>query len=131
MKKILFCIIGMFCLGAAIVLAADKPAAPVSPNPGLKANSVKAAKMNARGKVVEISETAIKIERTIKGNTEIMEFALEIPAPAVAVNDSVKIDYTVKEGTLTAVRVAKLGALKSTGKNGVKPAGGKPTSVTP
>jgi hypothetical protein len=109
---------------------ADKPAAPAGRSPVLKTNSVKAAKMNARGKVVEISETAVKIERIIKGNAEIVEFALEYPARAVAVNDFVKIDYTVQEGKLTAVRVAKLGAPKATGKSTVKPAAEKPTVVT-
>jgi hypothetical protein len=130
MKKVLVCIVGVFCLGAAVVLAADKPAAPAGRSPVLKTNSVKAAKMNARGKVVEISETAVKIERIIKGNAEIVEFALEYPARAVAVNDFVKIDYTVQEGKLTAVRVAKLGAPKATGKSTVKPAAEKPTVVT-
>jgi len=87
--------------------------------------------MNARGKVVEISDKAIKIERSIKGNIEIMEFVLENPVRNVLVNDSVKIAYSVKDGKLTASRVAKLKPVtaKNPIKNVVKPATEKPASA--
>lgn len=130
MKRALTCIVGVICILAAFSYAADKPATETSQGVVLKAVSVKSAKMNARGKVVEISDKAVKIERSIKGNVEIMEFALETPAMNVAVNDSVKIDYSVKDGKLTASRVAKLGAQKNPGKNGTKQTKEKPASVT-
>jgi hypothetical protein len=119
MKKTLVCMTGVICLLAALAFAADKPVTNSNQGNVLKTASVKTAKMNARGKVVEISDTAIKIERSIKGNVEIMEFALEHPVKDIVVSDSVKIAYSVKDGKLTASRVAKLGA-KNSGKNGVK-----------
>lgn len=122
MKKTLVCMTGVIFLLAAFAFAADKPAT-VSNQTVLKT-----AKMNARGKVVEIFDKAIKIERSIKGNVEIMEFVLESPVKDIVVNDSVKIDYSVKDGKLTASRVAKLGA-KNSGKNGTKQAKEKPASV--
>jgi len=130
MKKTLVCVTGVICLLAAFAFAADKPASPSNQGVVLKTTSVKTAKMNARGKVVEISETAIKIERSIKGNLEIMEFALENPVKDIVVNDSVKIDYSVKDGKLTASRVAKPGAVKNIGKNGTSKTKEKPASVT-
>ena len=64
--------------------------------------------MHARGKVIEISDEAIKVERTVKGQVEIMEFALEKPVKNMIVNDFVKIDYMEKDGKLIASRVAKV-----------------------
>ena len=113
MKKTLVCMTGVIFLLAAFAYAADKPATEANQGVVLKTINVKMAKMNARGKVVEISDKAVKIERSIKGNVEIMEFALENPVQGIAVNDSVKIDYSVKDGKLTAARVAKLGAVKN------------------
>ena len=46
--------------------AEDKQATDVTKASAVKSNAVKAAKMNARGKVVGISDKEIKIERTIK-----------------------------------------------------------------
>ena len=64
--------------------------------------------MHARGKVIEISDEAIKVERTVKGEVEIMEFALEKPVKNMIVNDFVKIDYMEKDGKLIASKVAKV-----------------------
>ena len=72
-----------------------------------KANIVKAAKMHATGKVVSISGNVIKIERTVKGDIETMEFILEEPAMDIVVGDSVKIEYMEKDGKLIASRVTK------------------------
>ena len=63
--------------------------------------------MNATGKVIEISDSSIKIERTVKGNAETMEFILDKPAENIVVNDSVKIAYIEKDGQLLASQVAK------------------------
>ncbi|MEE9912197.1 MAG: hypothetical protein K4571_10800 [Deltaproteobacteria bacterium] len=129
MKKALIGIAGLICLLAAFAYAADQPATNSNQSAVLKANNVKTAKMNARGKVVEISDKAIKIERSIKGNVEIMEFALENPAQSITVNDAVKIDYSVKDGKLTAARVVKLSPVKNAGKNGAKQPKEKPASA--
>lgn len=130
MKKTLVCLTGVICLWAAIAYAADKTATETNQGVVLKTTSVKAAKMNARGKVVEISDKAIKIARSIKGDIEIMEFALENPTKDIVVNDSVKIDYSIKDGKLTASRVAKPGAVKNPAKNGIKQIKEKPASAT-
>ncbi len=124
MKKALVCIAGLICVLAAFSYAADKPATKAT-----QGAVFKTAKMNASGKVVEISSTAIKIERNIKDNAEIMEFALENPVQDIVVNDSVKIDYSVKDGKLTASRVAKPGAVKNSGKNVPKQTKEKPASA--
>lgn len=126
MSKILVCITGILCLMATLVFAADKPVTESSQGVVLKTTNVKVPKMNARGKVVEISDTSIKIERRIKGNVEVMEFALENPAHDIAVSDSVKIDYSVKDGKLTASRVAKPKAGKGSGSHGTKQTKEKP-----
>ena len=70
--------------------------------------AVKAAKMHATGKVIDISIETIKIERTLKGDIESMEFLLERPALDVSVNDSVKIEYIEKDGNLVALKVTKI-----------------------
>lgn len=125
MKKVLVCATGIVCLLAVFAFAADKTGAPPA-----KSVFPKTATMNARGKVVEISEKAVRIERSIKGSVEIMEFALENPAVDIAVNDFVKIDYTIKDGKLTASRVAKPKAEKNYRKNGSKQVKGKPAAIT-
>ncbi|MHB8138401.1 MAG: hypothetical protein ACYDGO_08460 [Smithellaceae bacterium] len=130
MKKTLVCITGILCLLAALAFAAEKPVPDTKQAVVLKATNVKAPQMNARGKVVEISNTAIKIARRIKGNVEIMEFALENPVQDVVVNDSVKIDYSMKDGKLTASRVAKPKAGKNIGNNATKLTKEKPASAT-
>lgn len=130
MKKTLVCIAASVCILAAIAFAADTPVKDANQGAVVKQASVKTAKMNARGKVVDISDKAITIERSIKGNVEKMEFALENPVADVVVNDSVKIDYNVKDGVLTAVRVVKLGMVKTSVKSGTKPKQEKPASAT-
>ncbi|MDD4092192.1 MAG: hypothetical protein PHQ63_06495 [Smithellaceae bacterium] len=125
MKKVLVCATGIVCLLAVFALAADKPGASAT-----QSVLPKTATMNARGKVVEISEKAVRIERSIKGSAEVMEFALENPAADIAVNDFVKIDYTIKDGKLTASRVAKPKAEKNYRKNGTKQVKEKPAPIT-
>lgn len=130
MKRTLIYITGVIFLYAAFAFAADKPATESNKGNVLKTTNVKTATMNARGKVVEISDTTIKIARSIKGDVEIMEFALENPIKDIVVNDSVKIDYSVKNGKLTAVRVVKPGAGKNAANIGIKSIKEKPASVT-
>ncbi len=129
MKKSLVCLAGVFCLLAALSYAADKPVKELNQKAVLKTANIKTAKMNARGKIVEVSDAIIKIERSIKGNAEIMEFALENPVQGIVVNDYVKIDYSIKDGKLTASRVVKPGAVKKTGKNGTRQSKEKQASV--
>jgi hypothetical protein len=100
-------IVGVAFLLSALAFAADKPATDAAKADPAKTIVVKSAKMNATGKVIEITDSSIKIERTVKGNAENMEFVLEKPAENIAVNDSVKIAYIEKDGQLLASRVVK------------------------
>jgi hypothetical protein len=106
MTKALGFIVGAIFLLSTLAFAVDKPTSPVTVDL-VKANPAKTARMHARGKVIEISDEVIKVERTVKGEVEIMEFALEKPVKNMIVNDSVKIDYIEKDGKLIASRVAK------------------------
>jgi hypothetical protein len=107
MKRALVYIVSVAFLLSALSFAADKPATDTTKVDPAKTHVVKPAKMNATGKVIEISDSSIKIERTVKGNAETMEFVLDKPTENVAVNDSVKIAYIEKDGQLLASRVVK------------------------
>ena len=120
MKKALWYVFGTVFLLSTLVFAADKAVSPAKADP-VKTNIVKAAKMHATGKVIEISDESVKIERTVKGDVETMEFALEKPVKNIIVSDSVKIDYLEKDGKLMASRVAKVTFKKKE----IKPASGK------
>ena len=125
MKKALWYIVGAIFLLSTLAFAADRAASPVKVDP-VKTNIVKAAKMHATGKVTEISDESIKIERIVKGDAETMEFALEKPVKNIIVSDSVKIDYMEKDGKLIASRVAKVTFKKKEIKPAeIKPASGK------
>ena len=125
MKKALWYVLGTVFLLSTLAFAADKAVSPAKADP-VKTNIVKAAKMHATGKVIEISDESIKLERTIKGDAETMEFALEKPVKNIIVSDSVKIDYLEKDGKLMASRVAKVTFKKKEIKPAeVKPASGK------
>ncbi len=119
MKKALVYIIGAAFLLSAIAFAADKPASTAAAADQVKVSPVRIAKMNATGKVVEISDKTIKIERKVKNNVETMEFVLDKPAENIAVNDAVKIAYIEKDGALLASRVAKIIPKKAVKKENV------------
>ena len=110
MKKALVYITCAAFLLSAIAFAADKPSSNADP---VKVGTVKIAKMNARGKVIEISDKTIKIERKVRNNVETMEFVLDKPTENIAVNDAVKIAYIEKDGNLLASRVVKIIPKKS------------------
>jgi hypothetical protein len=123
MKKALLYVVGTVFLLSTLAFGADKAAYPSNAGP-IKTNIVKAAKMHATGKVIEISEEYVKIERTVKGDVETMEFALEKPVINIIINDSVKIDYMEKDDKLIASRVAKVIFKKKE----IKPTEAKPVS---
>jgi hypothetical protein len=107
MKKALSYIVGLVFLLSVMAFAADKPASTIKAQ-SVKTNIVKAAKMHATGKVIEIYYESIKIERTLKGDMESMEFTLDKPVTDIGVNDSVKIEYVEKDGILVASKVTKV-----------------------
>ena len=107
MKKTAVHVMALICLLMAFPLFADKNESITGGRSALKAATVKTARMNARGKVVEISDKAVKIERIIKGRVEVMDFALESQLTGILVNDAVNVEYTLKDGKLMALRVAR------------------------
>ena len=125
MKRTLVYIVSVAFLLSALAFAADKSATDTTKVDPAKTNVVKPTKMHATGEVIDISDSSIKIERTLKGNVETMKFALENPVENIAVNDSVKIAYINRDGKLVATRVAKVNLKKKE----VKPAGEKSTSA--
>ncbi|HOW57145.1 MAG TPA: hypothetical protein PKZ12_04030 [Smithellaceae bacterium] len=120
MKRALLCILGVTFLLSAIAYSADKPSSGDVKNNSTKAVLLKTTKMNARGKVIEISDKTIKIERSVKDKAETMEFILEKAAEKIAVGDNVGIAYFEKDGQLIASRVTKK-VLKKAGKKEVAP----------
>ncbi len=94
-------LIGAACwmlLGFAPAFAAEKAAAPPS--------HPRVPEMSTAGKVVEITTALLKIERTLKGEAEIMEFILEKPFTNIAVGDQIKVSYREKNGRNVLIRVA-------------------------
>ena len=62
--------------------------------------------MSTAGKVLEVSDKVLKIERTLKGKTETMDFFLDKPFTDIAVGDQIKVDYLEKDGRNILIRVA-------------------------
>jgi hypothetical protein len=121
MKRSLVYIVSFAFLLSALAFAADKPATDTTKVDPAKINVVKSAKMNATGKVIEISEKAITIERRVKDKVETMNFVIDKPVENIAVSDAVKISYIEKDGTLIASRVAKANPHKPEKKESAKP----------
>ncbi len=67
----------------------------------------KAPVMNAAGRVLEISETSLKIERAVKGETEVMEFVLERPLQDIEIGAQMKISYKQKDMKYILIRAQK------------------------
>jgi hypothetical protein len=86
-------------IGFTLAFAAEKPTSAPPLHPRIP-------EMSAAGKVLEISDTILKIERTLKGKAEIMEFILEKPFPNIAAGDQIKVSYLQKEERNVLIRVA-------------------------
>jgi hypothetical protein len=99
MKRFLIITAGLILLGSIPIFAAEKtPAAPPSPP--------RVPEMSTAGKVMQVTATSLKIERTLKGEAETMEFILEKPSANIAVGDQIKVSYREKNGRNILVRVA-------------------------
>jgi hypothetical protein len=107
MRKILLQTVCIIFLFSAQVAATDMSFPPAQSNRA-KINTLKVAKMHATGKVIEVSKEAVKIERTVKGDIETMEFILEKPLTGVRVNDSVRIEYTETDAGLMASKISRI-----------------------
>jgi hypothetical protein len=111
MKRFLTLAAVLIFIGFTLAFAAEKPrsAPPLPP---------RTPEMSTAGKVLEISDTILKIERTLKGKAEIMEFILEKPFPNIMAGDQVKVSYLEKDGRNVLIRVAP--AKKTAVKKAVK-----------
>lgn len=111
MKRLIVLIACVVFLMGTTAFADEKTAAnpeqsvPTAAAPAQKAVTAP-AKMNASGKIVELSEAALVIQRVVKGNTELMQFSLEKPIK-YKVGDKVKVSYIEKDGVNIAIKVSK------------------------
>jgi hypothetical protein len=106
MKRLMVLAAGIVFVFSAAVFAVDGPSqVPAKTDPS-KAGIVKPpTKVSITGVVKDISGTMISVERTVRGNTEIMEFALDKAVEKIKVGDKVKVNYLKKDGKNTATRV--------------------------
>jgi len=115
MKRFLTITAALMLLVLTLAFAAEKPpaAAPLLP---------RVPEMSAAGKVMEISDTVLRIERTLKGKVETMEFYLEKPFLNIKVGEQIRVNYREKEGRNVLLRVApaKKTAVQKTGKEDPK-----------
>jgi len=129
---LLFCILFM---GVTTSLAVDQndpyqtkatAVKSVPINPSLKKSPPRETRMRATGRVIEISAEELKIERTVKGTVETMEFTLAKPQEKIGVGDEVGVSYITKGNQNIAKRVVKV-----TKKKVIAPKGAKPAAITP
>ncbi len=122
-------------MGAATSLAIDQPdpyqvkstavkAVPIKP--ATKKTPPRETRMRATGRVVEISAETLKIERTVKGTVESMDFLLSKALDKISVGDEVGVSYITKDSQNIAKRVVKV-----TRKKVVAPKSAKPAAVAP
>ncbi len=105
MKRALVLLVAAIFLFSGAAFAADQSKA--------KAASAKTTSMTASGKVVDISDTMLKLERSAKGKAETMEFGLDKPASAdIKAGDKVTVHYVKKDGKNVATKVSKAAAKK-------------------
>jgi hypothetical protein len=99
MRRFLTLAAVLFLVGFTLAIAAENPPAAPPPPPRIP-------EMSTAGKVLEVSDAVLKIERALKGKVEIMEFILEKPFPGIAAGDQVKVSYLEKDGRNVLIRVS-------------------------
>ncbi|MHB8909843.1 MAG: hypothetical protein ACYDAA_13300 [Syntrophales bacterium] len=107
MKRFLILAATLMLLCFTLAFAAEK-------TPAVRSPRVRTPEMSAAGKVIEVSDTGLKIERVLKGEVETMEFFLEKPFPNVVVGEQIKASYREKDGRNILIRVlpAKITAVR-------------------
>ena len=113
---LLFISCAVLFAGEAVSISTDKAEAVKITQP--KATSSKITRMIANGKVVEVTDTVLKIERTVKRKdaiTEVMVFKLDKPVQ-VSVGDKVYVTYIKKDDDFIATRVNNVSKKKPEGK---------------
>ena len=115
MKRFLIIAAGLtlICFTAAFAAEKTSTAPPLPP---------RIPEMSTAGKVLEVSDKVLKIERTLKGKAETMEFSLEKPFTDITVGDQIKVSYLEKDGRNILLRVApaKKTAVQKPKKNAAK-----------
>jgi uncharacterized ParB-like nuclease family protein len=99
MKRFLVIAAALIGIAFTLALAAENP----MPNPSV---TPRVPEMSTAGKVLEVSDKVLKMERTLKGKTETMDFSLDKPFTDIAVGDQIKVDYLEKDGRNMLIRVA-------------------------
>jgi hypothetical protein len=128
MKRFLVIAATLIGIAFTLALAAEnpmpKPSASVTP---------RVPEMSTAGKVLEVSDKVLKIERTLKGKTETMDFSLDKPFTDIAVGDQIKVDYLEKDGRNILIRVApaKKTAVQKPKKTATKTASPTETKTSP
>ena len=97
MKRLVMIAVSVTFLAYAPAFAAEKAKSPSPP---------RVPEMSAAGKVIEMTAERLRIERTLKGEAETMEFALEKKFDPIAVGEQVKVSYREKDGRFVLIRVA-------------------------
>ena len=64
--------------------------------------------MALTGRVIDITDSTILIERTLKGNTEMMELDLEKPEQDIKNGDKVRVHYVEKDGKHVVTRITRI-----------------------
>jgi hypothetical protein len=128
MKRFLFLGLVLISVCVTLIFAAENP-------PLTQSIAPQVPEMSTAGKVLEITDKSLKIERTLKGKAEIMEFSLEKSFADIKVGDQIKVSYLEKEGRNILIRVspAKKTAVQKTKKDAAKtatPEGAKEASAT-
>ncbi|OIP93265.1 MAG: hypothetical protein CO013_00615 [Syntrophobacterales bacterium CG_4_8_14_3_um_filter_58_8] len=115
MKRFMVWTIALVFLFCTSAIAATTPAAPAPGAPVAEKKEVKKAEKKdvkkktekkTAGKVLEISDKTLKIERMLKGKAETIEFSLEKPFANIKVGDQLKVSYIEKDGQNVLLKVA-------------------------
>jgi hypothetical protein len=135
MKRFIVFVVGLAFASGALAFNTDKPPIVPSSTQPAKTAPIKARKetrVSFTGIVKEISDTTVMVERSVKGNVETMEFALDKPVQDIKAGDKVKVSYVKKEGKNIAMKVAPVVAKrimkKAAPSKEIKPA---PVEATP
>lgn len=115
MKHLMVMLAGIVIIFGASVFAVDGTSQIPAKADQSKAATVKPpkeTKMSITGVVKNISDTLISVERTVRGETEIMEFVLDKAVEKINVGDKVKVNYIKKNGKNIATRVTPVVAKK-------------------
>ncbi len=109
MKRLSVCIIVITLVLWTLASAGDQVVkVPLKSEPA-KATTVKVVKMKATGKIVDITDSTLKIERTIKGSVETVEFLLEKPLTKFTVGEKVMVWYISQDEKNIVTRITKQG----------------------